>query len=173
MYIYIRALVSGRGRLLTGALGLLVVGEFTSIMIYSVHLFKITFVTDLASHYALNLQRSMNILSLIADTALATTLIVLLHRRRSAFGNTTSVINRLTQFIIGTSLVTVVLASVSLACTFAFPQTFTYITLEFIGAKCKESILKRASFADSFIGYVNCMFVSYVFYVSNGTTMEC
>lgn len=129
--------VSDRNKILTGALSLLVAGEFTSIMIYSVHLFKSEFITELATTYALGVEKSMNVLCLVADSSLAASLIALLHRRKSAFDTTNSVVKRVTQFIIGTSLITVGFAIMALACNLAWPYSFSYIALDLLVAKCE------------------------------------
>ena len=129
--------VSDRNKVMTGVLILLVAGEFTSIMVYTVHLFKIEFITEMAASYALTLEKSMNVLCLVTDSVLAATLIVLLHRRRSAFSTTVSVVKRLTQFIIGTSLITVCLAIMALACNLAWPYSFSYVALDLVVAKCE------------------------------------
>ena len=133
----IPTLVSNHNKIITGLLILLVAGEFSSIMVYSAYLFRITFVTSLATHYALTIQKTMNVLTAVTDTVLAASLVVLLHRGQSAFKSTASVVHRLTQFIIGTSVITVCVAFASLTCTFVWPDSFSFLAFDLLVAKCE------------------------------------
>ena len=133
--------VSDCNKLLTGALILLVIGEFASIMVYTVHLFEIELITEMAESYALNLEKTTNVLCLVTDSILAVTLIVLLHRRRSAFSTTISVVKRLTQLTIGTSLITAWVSIMALVCNFVWPYSFSYVALALVVAKCELFLL--------------------------------
>ena len=124
---------------MAGALAALVVGEFASMMVYIANILHADFFTVLAAKYTVRVGAIMAISNVMTDTSLAITLVVLLRRRRKdiEFTTTSSVLKRLIQYVVGTSLVTVFVASLALACNTRWPNSFSYVALDFLAPKCK------------------------------------
>ncbi|EJD07251.1 uncharacterized protein FOMMEDRAFT_100412 [Fomitiporia mediterranea MF3/22] len=96
--------LSGKNFWLAGGVGILVVGQFTATLGY--------FGRAVQAETFLDLQRSMlitrvvNAVSAVADAAIAACLVILLHRNRSGFKRSDTIINLLIAFAINTGLLT-------------------------------------------------------------------
>lgn len=70
----------------------------------------------------------MNAMGAASDLAIALTLVALLHRARTGFRRSETIINRLILFSINTGLLTSMCAVLSLVTITVFPSTFIYMT---------------------------------------------
>lgn len=75
-----------------------------------------------------NLSRAVNAMGAASDLAIALTLVALLHRARTGFRRSETIINRLILFSINTGLLTSMCAVLSLVTITVFPSTFIYMT---------------------------------------------
>ena len=125
--------------MLAGALASLVVGEFASMMVYIVHLLTADSVLTVMTKYTTRAETIMAVFTVMTDTVIAMTLVFLLRRRRNKAGfiTTRSVLNRLMQYVVGTSLITVFVASLALACNLRWTSSFSYAVLDLPIPKCK------------------------------------
>ena len=123
-----------------GFLIILISAEFATMMVYIVYIFHVTYFVQFTTSYALGVQRAMAIINLLTDSSLAVTLVILLHHRRMELTNTASIVDRLTQYIIGTSLITVCISFLALACSYAWPVSFSYLALDLLSSKCQSVI---------------------------------
>ena len=132
-------LVSNRSKKVAGLLIALVVSEFAAMMLCLIYIFKVVHVTDSGTGFVLNFGAEVTLatFNLVADLSLATTLVVLLRRRRTEFITTASIMDRITQYTIGTSLITVCLAALALACSF-FENNFPFLAIVFLIPKCES-----------------------------------
>jgi len=105
---------------------ILVIGEFVSVLIYFVKASKFTTFSEVPK--IVNVSRSINVLGVASDVAIAFTLIFLLQRSRTGFKRSETIINRLILFTINTGLLTSMCAIMSLISITVWPNTFIYIT---------------------------------------------
>lgn len=117
--------VSNRNYILTAFNGILVLGQFVlTITDYG----KIAhFQTFLQLSTDFRVVRAVNALSVAADGTISLTLVYLLHKTRSGFKQTDTLINKLIVYSINTSLITSVCSVGSLVATVAWPQTFIFL----------------------------------------------
>lgn len=91
--------------------------------------------------------RAVNVLSVAADGAIALTLVSLLHRLRSGYRQTDTLINKLIVYTINTSLITNVCSVGSLVSTIAWPHSFIFIFFFFSFSRsrsaCHHSVLSN------------------------------
>ena len=106
--------VNDHNKLWTGTLIFLVTCEFALLLTYSINATQDSNFSDLASKTPLAIDKAMNVIVLVADLALAGSLVILLHRKRSPFAETNSVIKTITAYTISTSFVTVVISTIAL-----------------------------------------------------------
>ncbi|KIK04879.1 hypothetical protein K443DRAFT_92257, partial [Laccaria amethystina LaAM-08-1] len=119
---------------------LLVFGEFGSLSLVAFLELRFTTVTQLEHLQPLSL--SSNALGAAGDIVIAATLCTLLHRSRTGFHRSDTVINKLMVFSVNTGLLTSLCALASLVSTLAWPTTFFYITFFFcIGRLYTNSLL--------------------------------
>jgi len=104
--------LSKRNRILTAALCLLCLGPLVSTIVYFAKSYRLQTFLELESVYPVS--KAINITSVVADTSVAATLIVLLHRARTGFRRSESVVNRLIVFSINTGSLTSLIAIASL-----------------------------------------------------------
>ncbi|KAH8105629.1 hypothetical protein DFH11DRAFT_1643011 [Phellopilus nigrolimitatus] len=110
---------------LTGAVYIFVLTQLVSTLVYfgtAIH-FKL-FAELLAIK---NLTRSINVVNAIADAAIAASLVFLLHKSRTGFRQSETILNRLILFTVNTGLITGLTAIVCLVMNLVFPTTFLYI----------------------------------------------
>ncbi|TBU32163.1 hypothetical protein BD311DRAFT_817208 [Dichomitus squalens] len=74
----------------------------------------------------------MNVFAAVPDVTIAAILCTILHRSRTRFSKSNTLINRLIAFSINTGLLTSVCACISLITFFALPNTFVYICFFFL-----------------------------------------
>jgi len=118
--------LSHRNIPITVVLLLLVVGEFISTTLYFAKAVQFDSFDQLPQIF--NISRSINILGAASDVAIAFTLIVLLHRSRTGFSRSETIITKLVIFTINTGLLTSGCAVLSLITITVFPNNFIYIT---------------------------------------------
>ena len=124
--------------MMAGILAVLVLCEFASMIVASASIIESTYWVELKLHHCYEAGKAMGFLTVLTDSLLAATLVVLLHRRRTAFPCTISIVNRLTQYAIGTSLVTVCVTSLALVCTFEWPISLAIIALVLLTPTCES-----------------------------------
>ena len=128
--------VSDRNRALTAGLALVVVIEFTDLMIYYANIHNKKLFSQLSSNTTEVIEKVTCSIILFTDIVLASCLVFLLYRRRSGFGKTDSIVKRLITYIVSTSLVTVIVMGLAFISLFAFPGTFLYISLTRLVSQC-------------------------------------
>ena len=128
--------VSNQNKVLTTCLALLVVVEFSAIVVYYANIRDNVFFTQLSSHTTGVIEKTMCVFIVVTDISLAGSLVFLLRRRRSGFAKTDSIIKRLIAYIVSTSLVTVVVAALCIMSLFAFPRTFLFISFAHFISQC-------------------------------------
>ena len=74
-----------------------------------------------------DITRSINIVSAVADASIAAVFVILLHRHRTGFPSTDTMLNRLIISTINTGLLTAGTAIACLVTNIAFPDTYLYI----------------------------------------------
>lgn len=128
--------VSDRNYIITGFNGLLVFVQFLlGIISYGMEANVSTF-QQLSTDF--RVVHAINSLSVAADGSIALTLVFLLHKTRSGFRRTDTVINRLIIYSINTSLVTSICSVGSLVATIAWPQTFIFLFFFFTFPRSKS-----------------------------------
>ena len=154
-------LVSGRNKLLSGSLQILVACEFASLMVLIAYIFHADFFAEFNTSYFRKAQWVIDSLMLVTDTTLAMTLVVLIYRKQSGFSATSSVLHHLIQYVIGTSLLTFGFTAAALICSIVWPLSLSFIALDFLGSKCASSLFSSPCMeANKTSGYVNCALVS-------------
>ena len=77
----------------------------------------------------------INAISAASDALIAIIVSFLLHRSRSGFKRTETIINRLIIFTINTGVLTGICAIMTLICNVAFPGTFIYMIFYILVAR--------------------------------------
>lgn len=132
--------LSNKNVWLTSIVVLLVLGEFGTIMAYScIALTYKTFI-DLARVKTLSI--TVNALAAVGDTLIAGILCTLLHKSRTGFQRSDTMINKLMLFAVNTGVLTSMCAICSLITILAAGNTFLYIAFFFcIGRLYSNSLL--------------------------------
>jgi len=121
--------LSHRNSILTASLCLLCLGPLLTTIVYYAKAHRMQTFQELEAVYPIS--KAINVTSAVTDTAIAATLIVLLHRSRTGFKRSETVVNKLILFTINTGLLTSLSAIASLIAVTAGPSTFIYITFYF------------------------------------------
>lgn len=96
---------------------------------HTAYFIKSASITSLSALPALaNISRAVNAMGAASDLGIALTLVALLHRARTGFRRSETIINRLILFSINTGLLTSMCAVLSLVTITVFPSTFIYMT---------------------------------------------
>ena len=127
--------VSNRNRILATVLGIAVLGNLSTTLIYFGQIYNLEDILQFRRFSTT--ERLMNGITAFTDTLIATVLIYLLLKHRSGFIKTNSVINRLIVYAIGTGLITCVWATIGLIGSFALPNTLLYLLVDVTFAKGK------------------------------------
>ena len=124
--------MSKRNKVLTGLTITLVLGQFATTMAYFALVEPLTLFTQLGS--VRNMSRAMSATIAFADIIIAGILVFLLHRSRSGFKRSDSVINRLIPYTIASGLLTGVDGLLALIFSLVLPDTYSYMIFEGIGS---------------------------------------
>ncbi|KAH8113594.1 hypothetical protein DFH11DRAFT_310110 [Phellopilus nigrolimitatus] len=114
---------------LCAVLILLIVAQFVTQMVYfglSVHFALFSGLGDI-----IYLTRTINVITMVADGAIAGVLVFLLQRSRTGFKGSESIINRLIVFVINTGLTTGISAVMVLVMSLVLPSTLIYMFFYF------------------------------------------
>lgn len=128
--------VSNKNKLITGILCVLITAQFVIIMIYFAIVYHFTSPLQLITR--VNLESAANAVIATTDILIAGFLVWLLAGNRSAFKRTNSILNRLIFYTIASGAVTALCAIATLVTAQVFPDTFIYLTLDLMMAKCKR-----------------------------------
>ena len=129
--------VSAKNKIWTGALCALVIVEFASIMVYYAEIQSARLFSQLDSRGPITVERIMNALMCFTDLSLAGSLVFLLRRLRSGFTRTDAVVKSIIAYFLYTSLVTAVVACLSLIFAIVFPHSLLYLALDILISKRK------------------------------------
>ncbi|KAI0334812.1 hypothetical protein GY45DRAFT_1367269 [Cubamyces sp. BRFM 1775] len=122
--------LSGKKLYLVIPVGILVAGEFSVAMAYSIKALYLNTFVDLVQIKGLSI--SINAFAAAGDVTIAAILCTILHRSRTGFSKSNTLINRLMVFAVNTGLLTSVCACLSLITIVALPNTFVYICFFFL-----------------------------------------
>ncbi|KAL5530979.1 hypothetical protein ACEPAG_3855 [Sanghuangporus baumii] len=125
--------LSNKNHLLTGFLVIIVLAQLGVTLSYFGQVYHFTNAAQLLG--ALNTERAMNALVVVADTLIAVVLIYLLWNRRSGIRKTDSIIKRLVIYTIGTGLVTSLWGIIGLAGAQVLPSSFIYLLVDLVMPK--------------------------------------
>ncbi|KAK0215092.1 hypothetical protein IW262DRAFT_263373 [Armillaria fumosa] len=133
--------LSNRRVLVTATVALLVVAEFGCVIAFgTLALINVHNFAELATLKYLSI--SVNALAAAGDVLIAGTLCLLLHRSRTGFKKSDTMINKLILFAVNTGLLTSLCAVASLISILTAPNTFIYITFFFcMGRLYSNSLL--------------------------------
>lgn len=156
--------VSNKNRILTGSLVILIIVEISAVTIFYDSVQGGLLWSRYETFKVMTIEEIVSALVVFTDIFLASSLVFLLRRRRSGVKRTDSIVRRIIVYIISTSLVTSLVACLGLMTVIAFPRTFLYLCFAHLISQCtcflpinEQDLLTRI-----YLGYVNCMFVSYV-----------
>lgn len=121
--------LSNRNIYITGLIGILVLGEFVCILVYTAISLQYKTFAQLTQLKTLSI--TVNVLAAAGDVLIAGTLCTLLHFSRTGFHRTDTIINKLIIFSVNTGLLTSLCAVASLVSILAAGQTFIYIAFFF------------------------------------------
>ncbi|KAJ3507836.1 hypothetical protein NMY22_g16808 [Coprinellus aureogranulatus] len=132
--------LSNKNIILTGLASLLVVAEFVCIVVFTG--IAMTYQTFLELAQLETLSRVVNALAAAGDVLIAACLCVMLHRSRTGFTRSDTMINKLIMFAVNTGVLTSVCAICSLIAITVAGDTFIYIAFFFcIGRLYTNSLL--------------------------------
>ncbi|KAG7443913.1 uncharacterized protein BT62DRAFT_304616 [Guyanagaster necrorhizus] len=133
--------LSSENFVVTAIVALLVIAEFGCIIAFgTLALIHVHTFVELARLKYLSI--SVNALAAAGDVFIAGTLCLLLHRSRTGFQNSDTMINKLILFAVNTGLLTSLCAVASLISILTAPNTFIYITFFFcMGRLYSNSLL--------------------------------
>ena len=136
--------VSNKKKLLVICLTILVLAEFIAIVVYYSELQPISAFTD--SKHADVVSHTLSVaaaLNACVDTALALSVVALLHRRRAEvpFKRTISIIDHIMIYSVGSGLLTAAFALASFVTSLTMPKNFIYVMLWQLAPK-RESIFQ-------------------------------
>ncbi|KAJ6478518.1 hypothetical protein C8R47DRAFT_634464 [Mycena vitilis] len=121
--------LSNGNKWLTGIASLLVLGEFGCVLAYVAISLRLHTFVQLGELKVLSIV--VNTLAAVGDVFIAATLCALLHRSRTGFHRSDTMIRKLTIFAINTGLVTSLCAIASLVSIVVSPHSFIYILFFF------------------------------------------
>jgi len=121
--------LSNKSWLATGAVMILVTGEFILVLAYAFQALHFKTFAQLATLKSLSM--SVNAVAAAGDVLIAAFLCTLLQRSRTGFRRSDTMINKLMVFSINTGLLTSICAVASLISIAAWPGTFIYIAFYF------------------------------------------
>ncbi|KAJ8501418.1 hypothetical protein ONZ51_g571 [Trametes cubensis] len=128
--------LSGKKLYLVIPVAILVAGEFSVAMAYSIKALYLNTFVDLvqikASRPFPHTQIRINAFAAAGDVTIAAILCTILHQSRTGFSKSNTLINRLMVFAVNTGLLTSVCACLSLITILALPNTFVYICFFFL-----------------------------------------
>jgi len=132
--------LSERNLWLTIPVLLLVLGEFGAVLGYVIQALQLSTFDQLDGLKPLSM--TVNALAAAGDVLIAAILCTMLHRSRTGFKRSDSLINKLIIFTINTGFLTSVCAVLSLVTIVALPDTFVYICFYFtLGRLYSNSLL--------------------------------
>ncbi|TEB22227.1 hypothetical protein FA13DRAFT_1741179 [Coprinellus micaceus] len=132
--------LSNKSIILTGLISLFVIGEFVVVVVFTA--IALGFETFLELKKLEALSRTVNALAAAGDVLIAVALCVILHRSRTGFHRSDSMINRLIVFAVNTGVLTSLCAVASLISISVSGDTFIYIGFFFcIGRLYTNSLL--------------------------------
>ncbi|PPQ95577.1 hypothetical protein CVT26_008605 [Gymnopilus dilepis] len=132
--------LSNRGKLITGAVGILVLGEFGCVIAYTILSLQLKTYAQLGELKFLSIL--VNALAAAGDVLIAATLCTLLHMSRTGFQRSDTMINKLILFAVNTGFLTSLCAVASLISIVVAGNTFLYIAFFFcIGRLYTNSLL--------------------------------
>ncbi|EMD41094.1 hypothetical protein CERSUDRAFT_91852 [Gelatoporia subvermispora B] len=132
--------LSERNLWLTTPTLLLVIGEFGAVLVYVIEAMQLETFEQLAGLKPLSM--TVNALAAAGDVLIAAILCTMLHRSRTGFKRSDTLINKLILFTINTGFLTSVCAVLSLITIVALPNTFIYICFYFtLGRLYSNSLL--------------------------------
>ncbi|KAL0581289.1 hypothetical protein V5O48_000772 [Marasmius crinis-equi] len=133
--------LSNSNKLLTGVAYLLVLGEFGCITAFGIiGLLRVRTFDDLATLKGLSI--TVNVLAVASDLYIAVALCFLLHRSKTGYKKSDTMVWKLSTYALNTGLVTSICALASLISITAGPDTFVYILFFFsIGRLYANSLL--------------------------------
>ena len=117
--------LSNKNIWLTGAVTLLVVGEFVTVIVYTG--FAMTYRKFFELQEIKSLQLLINILAAAGDVLITIILCTYLHRARTQFSRSNVMIDKLILFAVNTGFLTSLCAVASLITSLVLPNTFIYI----------------------------------------------
>jgi len=132
-FIYRVWRLSGHNLILVVTLSLFSLGQSLSILIYYIKSFDFKTLKQLSDLFVL--EKVLNVFGVVSDFSIAGTLIFLLHRSRTGWKQTDTIVNRLILFSVNTGLVTSLCAIFALIFVSIFPDTFIYITFYMLISK--------------------------------------
>lgn len=133
-------LLSNRSYLLTGTLVLLVAAEFVSVIVFTAISIRLETFAKLANLEALSV--TVNALAAAGDVLIAASLCTILHKSRTGFRKSDTMINKLIMFAVNTGFLTSICACASLISITVAGHTFIYIAFFFcIGRLYTNSLL--------------------------------
>jgi len=132
-FIYRVWRLSGHNYFVVVTLSLFSLGQSLSILIYYIKAFNFKTLEELSTLFVL--EKVLNVFGVVSDFSIAGTLIFLLHRSRTGWKQTDTIVNRLILFSVNTGLVTSLCAIFALIFVSVFPNTFIYITFYMLISK--------------------------------------
>ncbi|KIL62133.1 hypothetical protein M378DRAFT_166117 [Amanita muscaria Koide BX008] len=139
--------LSNRNIWITGLVAILIVGEFVSVVVFLGLSVRFRTFTELATLKSLSV--TINALAAAGDVLIAVTLCILLHRSRTGFHRSNTMINKLIMFAVNTGCFTSLCALASLISITVAGTTFFYIAFFFsIGRLYSNSLLATLNARD-------------------------
>ena len=136
--------MSDKNRVLVGALGTAVLGQFIATVVYFGQMYNFNLIKQLDQVVATEV--AMNSTMVFTDTLLASVLVWYLWKGRSGFKRTDSIINRLVMYTIGTGLLTSFWMIAALISAELSPHSFIYLVADLTLPKRKFSVARQASY---------------------------
>ena len=118
----------------------LVAGEAAAICLYYAKANEAQLFEQLTFSENVHVEQAMNVLFVVADLALATSMVFLLRQHRSGFAKTDSIIQRIVSYTLSTSLVTVVVSTVALISVIVAPSSFLFLAADLTICKCAPPV---------------------------------
>ncbi|KAI0829403.1 hypothetical protein BC628DRAFT_1417130 [Trametes gibbosa] len=109
---------------------MLVAGEFAVATAYTIKALSLNTFFDLVHIKGLSI--SINAFAAAGDVSIAVILCTILHKSRTGFSRSNTLINKLMVFAVNTGLLTSICACLSLITILSLPNTFVYITFFFL-----------------------------------------
>jgi len=133
---------------LVGIIIILVVGEFSTTLAYMCMSLRLRTFSDLAQLQHLSI--TVNALAAGGDMLIAVTLCTILHKSRTGFHGSNTMINKLITYVVSTGVATSLCAVASTISTLVAGETFIYIAFYFcIGRLYSNSLLATLNARDS------------------------